>query len=1042
MLELTATPNFPCVGCAPKSAVHRYFSSRLYAETSLGLFLRTAMRVHERAYWTISKDIEISRRRNGRSWAANICEPIATSSTQFGSIVPASVRDVVSSEARLALAESQYPLYGAYPIVAGSGRDEILEELVLFFSRSPAFRKINSADGGETNGEGVPLSLVAGICAAHGFVRHSYGQDQGLPFLTRIFAGTKAGDYRRYVLLNEIASHYGCDKVKASVSIGVNQRCAWTILYATKDAVAHRDFGAAAGYLRKIPSDHKLNNLPLIHTYRSRVDLELFRQSISRATSSAQVARLAPLLERIQAARGKIEDGHLIELLLFAATIAFVSDQVDVFHKILGADYFSTRAASLCFVERILSAASDVPYCHAYALRQAATRYRSAGLPGKAYMCLRMLNKIGAHTDADRLNTSFLALSLGRFPEALEAVKSVTRTYRDQLSEVSWPKDAHGTPWPYHPICASEVFSSALPEGASWPRISIVVPSFNQVKYVRECLLSLRAQEYPNLEVIIYDAESTDGTADIIREFAGEFTSINIEPDKGQSDAINKGMRRATGDLLHWLNTDDMLAPAACYVAALTYLETKADVIAGACVEVTNREMLLLNLPSAEVDEFTLVELCKQFDRWLKGHFFYQPEVFFSRRIWEAAGGSLDEDHHYAMDFDLWRRFAGLGARYERVCWPMAFFRKHPDQKTAQLADTLDEQAEIINSVVPQGPKGGREQDIRRSLARLRARGPGAIYAVVSKRFSKIFSEATMDDVIPMLSAVGKFHLYEKAEDVPAQSVDCILQLSHAQSDHADIQRYRGEGFKGPVVGWFWDNHHHYFANRETAEKVDLIVPGHHFCRTYLANKNAIMGDSVPLCTTQWGRSEARELFSRFGSNARSDQLFGGFVEYAMASKRNALMGDLIAAGVSDSLFLMPESNIGKYFDQTRGERFAQWCSFKTSLCLPLRNDLSQRFFDSWLTGQIPVVPEDFSDLRHYIPGGVLERHVVPFKKWTVESVMEAHDLALKKFAQLGEAGVLERHNIALTRHFLADRLYSIIGIIDGLASNRALQAS
>jgi hypothetical protein len=665
-------------------------------------------------------------------------------------------------------------------------------------------------------------------------------------------------------------------------------------------------------------------------------------------------------------------------------------------------------------------------------LAATARALQQAGKRAQAYMAWLLVPDIVA-SEGDRLNRAFLALSLQRPDEALKACSELERVYRNELEKVAWPTSKENVVWPYRPMATAKSFDIWLPEGQEWPLITIVIPSFNQVKYVEETLLSIKNQDYPRLQVIICDAVSTDGTQDIIHQYKDVFDTIIIEKDRGQSDAINKGFKLAKGDLLHWLNTDDMLGPGSLYAVAAKYLEAKADIIAGFCVEVDAQQMLILNLPKATQDDFKVEELCKQFDRWLKGHFFYQPEVFFSRAIWEKTGAEISVGSNFAMDFDFWLRCAQQGATYDRLHWPVALFRKHAEQKTNALDDTIDEQAKMVEIYAPQNPAEPRLAQIRRRARRALTSTPRV--AVVSKRFQKIFSNYTADELKDQLGDLGRVAMFADPADVDVLAQDLIIQLCHVQADYLEIESYRKRGYAGAVAGWFWDNHHEYFENQKTAAELDLVIAGHDFCRSYLKTATSVMLPSIALCTTQWTEREAEAFFSRSGGKPRSNELYGGFVRYATAAKRNRLIAELAERGYSDRVFLMSEANISRYFGLSRESRFDEWCSYKVSACLPVRRDLSQRFFDAWLTGQIPIIPGETADLLTYLPADVLDRHAVVFADYTADGIEDAHKLALHKFDSAGPEGILERHRMALHGHLFHHRIRDIFKAVHDFAA-------
>ncbi|MFD1951721.1 glycosyltransferase [Sphingomonas arantia] len=224
----------------------------------------------------------------------------------------------------------------------------------------------------------------------------------------------------------------------------------------------------------------------------------------------------------------------------------------------------------------------------------------------------------------------------------------------------------------------------SAPAGRDWPMISIVVPTFNQGQFIEDTLNSIIRQGYPNLELIVVDGGSTDATPLILRSFAPHITHLIAEPDRGQSDAINKGFRAATGEILSWLNSDDLLADGALHAVAHAFIHSGADMVAGVC-DVFNEANRTTHrhMPCIVDGPLPLKDLLDIENHWIRGQFFHQPEVFFSRRIWERIGAAVDEDLFYSMDYDLWVRMARYNATIKVIGATVARYRMHPAQKTS-----------------------------------------------------------------------------------------------------------------------------------------------------------------------------------------------------------------------------------------------------------------------------------------------------------------------------------------------------------------------
>jgi GT2 family glycosyltransferase len=244
--------------------------------------------------------------------------------------------------------------------------------------------------------------------------------------------------------------------------------------------------------------------------------------------------------------------------------------------------------------------------------------------------------------------------------------------------------------------------------GINWPRISVVTVSYNQCEYLEQCLHSVLDQRYPNLEYIVIDACSTDGSIDILRRHEARFSHLVIEPDDGQSDGLNKGFKLATGDILTWINSDDMMAPLALRRAALAFLESGADMVAGTCSRVAGVDARMLYrhysaLPAGQRVTFDLSGPLDWCNGWEKGDYFFQPEIFFTRDLWERAGGYLKPHLCWAMDWELWLRYALAGATVLRIPDVLGISREHDAQKTTgdemylwQIATTLAEYDDLL----------------------------------------------------------------------------------------------------------------------------------------------------------------------------------------------------------------------------------------------------------------------------------------------------------------------------------------------------------
>jgi len=215
-----------------------------------------------------------------------------------------------------------------------------------------------------------------------------------------------------------------------------------------------------------------------------------------------------------------------------------------------------------------------------------------------------------------------------------------------------------------------------------WPRITVITPSFNQAPFLEATIQSVLSQEYPNLQYAIVDGGSTDGSAEIIERYRDRLDFVVIEPDDGQSSAINKGFARADGKILAWLCSDDMYTPGALRSVGRFFADhPKAHWVIGHCRHVDPQGNLLEPSPARGVEANpTLADLLLG----REGICFPQPGSFWHRTIQEQAG-PINPMLHYQMDYDLWCRFLLAGHRPKLLDRELAFYRLHELSKTCSV---------------------------------------------------------------------------------------------------------------------------------------------------------------------------------------------------------------------------------------------------------------------------------------------------------------------------------------------------------------------
>lgn len=237
------------------------------------------------------------------------------------------------------------------------------------------------------------------------------------------------------------------------------------------------------------------------------------------------------------------------------------------------------------------------------------------------------------------------------------------------LKELPSPPDKTGWPWTEE----SPQLPDTMPDGLLWPKISIITPSLNQGQFIEETIRSVLLQGYPDVEYIIIDGGSTDETLDVIRKYERWLTYWVSEPDRGQSQAINKGFNLSKGEIVAWINADDIYLPDSFEKIIRFFVENQhIHMVYGNCYLIDENSE---NIGELDVlGDYSLKRLIESED------YIAQPSVFFRREVVEECGG-LNESLQYSMDYDLWVR---IGLLYEigKTDHPLSCFRRQPQQKT------------------------------------------------------------------------------------------------------------------------------------------------------------------------------------------------------------------------------------------------------------------------------------------------------------------------------------------------------------------------
>ncbi|MDG1697490.1 MAG: glycosyltransferase family 2 protein [Polaribacter sp.] len=224
-------------------------------------------------------------------------------------------------------------------------------------------------------------------------------------------------------------------------------------------------------------------------------------------------------------------------------------------------------------------------------------------------------------------------------------------------------------------------------------KISIIVPCYNMEKYIEETILSILNQQYPNLELIVVDGGSSDNTLSILSKYKEQISLLISEKDEGQYNAINKGFSKATGEILAWLNADDVYFPwTLAHVANFFNKHPKQSWISGS-TSVMNGDGIVNGFHSNVTPKpRKYVE-----NGWFSIELFgclQQEGMFWRKELWEQVGG-LDEKYKLAADFELWTKFA----KYEELVSfgiPLACFRSHDSSRSKLMRDIYEDEIDKI----------------------------------------------------------------------------------------------------------------------------------------------------------------------------------------------------------------------------------------------------------------------------------------------------------------------------------------------------------
>ncbi len=247
------------------------------------------------------------------------------------------------------------------------------------------------------------------------------------------------------------------------------------------------------------------------------------------------------------------------------------------------------------------------------------------------------------------------------------------------------------TDWPWN--AEIPYIPQTMPDGSAWPKISIVTPSYNQAEFIEETIRSVICQGYPNLEYIIIDGGSTDGSVEIIKKYEEYLTYWVSEPDQGQAHAINKGLRKTNGEIIAWINSDDTYLPNTFLRISKLFKDKSQRLVFGKAHYINDKSQII-----GTYNSFPLPNGYQKFRYW-RGWGIPQATVFFNKNLLDDYG-YIDESYNYSFDYELFIRYS-QHLQFTFLNEFFANYRIHEKSKTGDWEKNKKlffSDCEIINS--------------------------------------------------------------------------------------------------------------------------------------------------------------------------------------------------------------------------------------------------------------------------------------------------------------------------------------------------------
>jgi hypothetical protein len=296
------------------------------------------------------------------------------------------------------------------------------------------------------------------------------------------------------------------------------------------------------------------------------------------------------------------------------------------------------------------------------------------------------------------------------------------------------------------------------------------------------------------------------------------------------------------------------------------------------------------------------------------------------------------------------------------------------------------------------------------------------------------FSGSIGNDLVK--SEFQKYNYKKSAGLNNFSNLDILILTAHGNDLSSHIFKLKESYPDLIIVTWFFDNHLSHLNNYKTAIATDIFYPSHSYCKDYLFNPCSFFGADLPACSAQWSRSEL-DFEALISSTPRKSKLFLNYVDYKW-SWRSQILNNIKSSIAEAEVIAMDPKNRDRYFTLSQLEKFQEWCSYKSTIIMPVDKDLSTRVFDALLAGQILIVPSIIKDFDLVIPKAMQnELGIIRITDLSLSTIKLAAIKSFEIFDQRGYDGVAKRLKFVLDNHMFKNRVESILLNIESIASGK-----